>query len=71
MDFMSQTVSCQCFFLGYRNSLWGPFPQAEFCGSGGVSLKNAAEYLKMDLWGVGIGSSLVKEELLLGKRDGR
>ena len=35
---------------------------------GGVSLKNASEYLKNGFVGVGIGSSLVKEELLLGKR---
>lgn len=56
------------FSVSYRNSLKGPFPQAEFVAVGGVSLKNASEYLKNGFVGVGIGSSLVKEELLLGKR---
>lgn len=56
------------FSISYRNSLKGPFPQAEFVAVGGVSLKNASLYLKNGFVGVGIGSSLVKEELFMGKR---
>lgn len=41
---------------------------ADFVAVGGVSLKNAAEYLKNGFVGVGIGSSLVKEELFLQKK---
>ena len=56
------------FSIGYRNSLRGPFPQADFVAVGGVSLKNAAEYLNNGYAGVGIGSSLVKEALFLQKK---
>jgi 2-keto-3-deoxy-6-phosphogluconate aldolase len=41
----------------------GPFPEIRFMVSGGVSLKNVAEYLEIGVTGICLGSSYLGELL--------
>lgn len=53
--------------LGYRKSLNGPFPHANFVAVGGVTPGNAADYFRAGYIGAGIGSSLVDQTLFASK----
>lgn len=56
------------FAEGYIRDLQGPFPGTEYIAVGGVSPANAKVYLESGFLGVGIGSSLVRKELLRDKK---
>ena len=48
----------------YIKNLKGPFNNAEFIAVGGVSQNNILSFFKMGYIGVGMGSSLIKNEFL-------
>lgn len=49
--------------MSYCKAMQGPFPDTKYVAVGGVSPKNAAEFLKAGYAGVGFGSSLARKEL--------
>ena len=48
----------------YINNLMGPFDKVEFMAVGGVEKDNITDFFKMGYVGVGMGSSLIKNEFL-------
>lgn len=51
--------------MHYLKSLKGPFPQADFIAVGGVTPENITTFLSHGYKGVGIGSSLTPNELIM------
>ncbi|HLN83831.1 MAG TPA: hypothetical protein VK355_09465, partial [Candidatus Binatia bacterium] len=47
----------------FIRQMQGPFPEIRFMVSGGVSLKNVAEYLEIGVTGICLGSSYLGELL--------
>ncbi|MBC7217854.1 MAG: bifunctional 4-hydroxy-2-oxoglutarate aldolase/2-dehydro-3-deoxy-phosphogluconate aldolase [Candidatus Caldatribacterium sp.] len=52
----------------YIRELKGPFPQIKLCPTGGVNLENIADFLKAGASCVGVGGSLVRKDLIEGKK---
>ncbi|MEN3203394.1 MAG: bifunctional 4-hydroxy-2-oxoglutarate aldolase/2-dehydro-3-deoxy-phosphogluconate aldolase [Atribacterota bacterium] len=52
----------------YIRELKGPFPQIKLCPTGGVNLENIGEFLKAGASCVGVGGSLVRKDLIEGKK---
>lgn len=50
--------------MNYCKAMQGPFPDTRYVAVGGVSPKNAADFLKAGYAGVGFGSSLARKELI-------
>jgi 2-dehydro-3-deoxyphosphogluconate aldolase/(4S)-4-hydroxy-2-oxoglutarate aldolase len=53
---------------GYIRDLRGPLREVPLLPTGGVTLENAAEFLNAGAWGLGLGSALVDNRLVI---DGR
>ena len=51
--------------------LGGPFPQARFCPTGGLSFENFCDYLPLDNVICCGGSWMVKEDLVKGEQRDR
>lgn len=49
---------------GYLKDLRGPLRQIPFLPTGGVTLKNAADFIAAGAWGLGVGSALVDGPLV-------
>ena len=54
--------------IPYLKALKGPFSHIEFMPTGGVTIQNAPEWLHAGACALGIGSSLVNEELVRQKK---
>ncbi|MCX7729857.1 MAG: bifunctional 4-hydroxy-2-oxoglutarate aldolase/2-dehydro-3-deoxy-phosphogluconate aldolase [Candidatus Caldatribacterium sp.] len=52
----------------YIRELKGPFPQIKLCPTGGVNLDNISEFLRAGASCVGVGGSLVRKDLIEGKK---
>ena len=53
--------------LGYLKDLRGPLDQVDLVAVGGVTPENGAEFLRAGCVGVGIGSSLIRRDLVRAK----
>ncbi|MEW6229229.1 MAG: bifunctional 4-hydroxy-2-oxoglutarate aldolase/2-dehydro-3-deoxy-phosphogluconate aldolase, partial [Bacillota bacterium] len=53
---------------GYIKDLRGPFPQIEMVAVGGITLANAADFVRVGCAALGVGSELVDRRLLAEKR---
>jgi len=53
---------------GFIRQMQGPFPDARFMVSGGVSLKNVAEYVEVGVTGICLGSAHLGDLLGKGKK---
>lgn len=54
------------FGLQYLRDIHGPLPQVKLTPTGGVDLNTAADWIKAGAVAIGVGSSLVKKELING-----
>ncbi len=52
----------------YLRDIHGPMPQVKLTPTGGVDLTTAADWIKAGAVAVGVGSSLVKKDLIAGKK---
>lgn len=52
----------------YLRDLHGPMPQVKLTPTGGVDLGSAADWIKAGAVAVGVGSSLVKKDLIAGAK---
>lgn len=52
----------------YLRDIHGPLPQVKLTPTGGVDLNTAAEWIKAGAVAVGVGSSLVKKDLIAGAK---
>ncbi len=52
----------------YFRDIHGPMPQVKLTPTGGVDLSTAAEWIKAGAVAVGVGSALVKKELIAGAK---
>ena len=52
----------------YFRDLHGPMPQLKLTPTGGVDLTTAADWIKAGAVAIGVGSSLVKKDLITGKK---
>jgi 2-dehydro-3-deoxyphosphogluconate aldolase / (4S)-4-hydroxy-2-oxoglutarate aldolase len=52
----------------YLRDIHGPMPQVKLTPTGGVDLTTAADWIKAGAVAVGVGSSLVKKELIAGAK---
>jgi 2-dehydro-3-deoxyphosphogluconate aldolase/(4S)-4-hydroxy-2-oxoglutarate aldolase len=52
----------------YLRDIHGPLPQVKLTPTGGVDLNTAADWIKAGAVAVGVGSSLVKKDLLAGAK---
>jgi 2-dehydro-3-deoxyphosphogluconate aldolase/(4S)-4-hydroxy-2-oxoglutarate aldolase len=50
----------------YLRDIHGPMPQVKLTPTGGVDLNTAAEWIKAGAVAIGVGSSLVKKDLISG-----
>ncbi|MBV9172587.1 MAG: bifunctional 4-hydroxy-2-oxoglutarate aldolase/2-dehydro-3-deoxy-phosphogluconate aldolase [Chloroflexi bacterium] len=50
--------------IGYLKDMRGPLNDIPLLPTGGISLDNAAEFMRAGAWGLGIGSSLVDSKLI-------
>ena len=53
---------------GYIRDVRGPFRDIPLLPTGGVTLDNAAEFLGAGAWGLGMGSALVDNKLVVSQR---
>ena len=53
---------------GYVRDVRGPFRDIPLLPTGGVTLDNAADFLSAGAWGLGLGSALVDNQLVVSKR---
>ncbi len=53
---------------GYIRDLRGPFPQVEMMAVGGVTLGNAADFIRAGCSALGVGSDLVDRQLVAERR---
>ncbi|MBL8520316.1 MAG: bifunctional 4-hydroxy-2-oxoglutarate aldolase/2-dehydro-3-deoxy-phosphogluconate aldolase [Betaproteobacteria bacterium] len=66
-DAMKLFPAAQAGGLGMLKALSGPLPQARFCPTGGVDIKNAAEFLALSNVGCVGGSWLAPANLIAAK----
>jgi len=54
--------------ISYLKALKGPFSHIDFMPTGGITIQNASQWLHAGACAVGVGSSLVDEELVKQKK---